>query len=109
MLDECSRTYPELRKSLYACSQKSYYDKMLGYNPIDYYEVRFNFEHKYKKVRGGQKAFTAEELEKVQNLRLHLKNAVMYHVNELRFNSKHNSLIRILQKGVREMVKRKRL
>lgn len=58
---------------------------MLNLNPLDYQEMNFKFEEKYRLKYGN---LTEEELEKVPKLRLMLKNAVLHHLFELHKRSR---------------------
>ena len=49
---------------------------MLELEPLDYEEVNWSFEQAYPDL--DKKSVTAEQLERVPRLRLHLKNAVMH-------------------------------
>ena len=81
---------------------------MMNFDEFDYLETEFNIKQKYKKLRGGYDQFTAEELERIPQLRLHLKNAVMYYVLEQRIYMKNNALFKILAEGVSRISKQKR-
>ena len=81
---------------------------MMNFDEFDYLETEFNIKQKYKNLRGGYDQFTEEELERIPQLRLHLKNAVMYYVLEQRIYMKNNALFKILAEGVSRISKQKR-
>ena len=81
---------------------------MMNFDEFDYLETEFNIKQKYKKLRGGYDQFTEEELERIPQLRLHLKNAVMHYVLEQRIYMKNNALFKILAEGVSRISKQKR-
>lgn len=80
----------------------------MNFDEFDYLETEFNIKKKYKKLRGGYDQFTEEELERIPQLRLHLKNAVMHYVLEQRIYMKNNALFKILAEGVSRISKQKK-
>ena len=81
---------------------------MLSIDPLDYQETQFNFREKYKKFRHGFETISEDQIARVPHLRLFLKNAIMHSVAELRFKSKRNSLMKVLKKGVKKMIEKKK-
>lgn len=90
-----AQIYPSLAVALKEAQQKVKTYDMLDLNMADYIEPNFDFKAKYPGM-----TVTEEELKKVPNLRLLLKNAVMHGITTLRKNNERtNSLKTVLKKA----------